>query len=266
MAIDSKDYLEISKGRYTQQFKSKPNFNALVKTWLGATDDIQKNLSDIDDIKYIDRASGKNLDNIGDIVGQDRILVDVLLLPFFGYLGNPQSRSYGDLGDASIGGRWRSVGERLAGNVTLEDDEYRLFIRSKIVRNTTLATPEDTILSTEYILQSDGIELVEGPGPAMFSINIGKILTEFEKALLKYSYTDQVERTLIIKPAGVRIDHIMSYDPDSYFGFQGVPGVRGYGDILEVARYGTGEDGAEFDYIDPDSTTLQVGGKFAEII
>jgi hypothetical protein len=237
MTIDKQRYLDVAKQRYTEQFKNKENFGKLVETWVGESLELQDVISDIDDIKYIDKASGKQLDNIGDIVGQPRLLIDADLIAFFGFQGISISKSFGDLNDVSAGGRWKSLGEYSTGNILLSDNEYRLFIRAKIIRNTTVATTEDVIDSIKFLFQADKVHLIEGEYPASYRVAVGSVLTQQQKNLIKYDYQDGVKRNLVVKPAGVRIDSFSEFNPDQFFGFQGVQGSSGYGDLLEIAEY-----------------------------
>ena len=237
MSIEIKDYVDIARGRYTEQFKNKPNFDSLIYTWLQQSEELQQVVSGISDIKFIERAEGQQLDNIGEIVGQSRLLIDANLIDFFGFEGISIARSYGDLDDRTKGGRWKSLGEKATGNITLSDDEYRLFLKSKIIRNSTTATTEDVIASAKFLFQADKVHLIEGEKPACYSIAIGKRLTQQEKSLLKYSYVDGVDRAFLVKPAGVCVQNYREFDPQNFFAFQGVRGAKGYGDILEVAEY-----------------------------
>lgn len=237
MAIEKQEYLPIARGRYTQQFKDKPNIDKLITTWLSGSLELQETVSDIDDIKYIDRASGEQLDNIGEIVGQPRVLIDADLIAFFGFQGLSLSRSYGDLNDPSAGGRWKSLNESSTGNIALADNEYRLFIRAKILRNKTVATTEDVIESIKFLFQADRVNLLEDTGPASYRVAIGKKLSQLEKNLLQYDYQDGVKRSLVVKPAGVGAGNFSEFDPEQFFSFEGVRGGKGYGDLKEVGEY-----------------------------
>jgi len=236
MSIEIKDYVDIARGRYTEQFKNKPNFDSLVYTWLQQSEELQQVVSGISDIKFIERAEGQQLDNIGEIVGQSRLLIDANLIDFFGFEGISIARSYGDLDDRTKGGRWKSLGEKATGNITLSDDEYRLFLKSKIIRNSTTATTEDVIASAKFLFQADKVHLIEGEKPACYSIAIGKRLTQQEKSLLKYSYVDGVDRAFLVKPAGVCVQNYREFDPQNFFAFQGVRGAKGYGDLKDIAE------------------------------
>jgi len=273
MAIEKQDYLKIARNRYTQQFKDKINFDKLIYTWLQQSLSIQDTLSSIDDIKYIDRATGVQLDNIGEIVGQPRLLIDADLIAFFGFQGLSISRSYGDLNDPSKGGRYKSYGESSTGNILLSDTEYRLFIKAKIIRNTTVATTEDVIESVKFLFSADKVHLIEGENPASYSVSVGKLLSQQEKNLIKYAYQEGVKRTLIVKPAGVNVDNYREFDPESFFAFQGVSGAKGYGDIKEIADYVPyyesyglfGFEGAEFAASYGDVNDPSVGSRFKSL-
>ncbi len=273
MAISKEQYLETARERVTQQFKEKPNIEKLLASWLAGSSEIQDVLSDIDDIKYIDRASGVQLDNIGEIVGQPRILIDADLIAFFGFQGNLASRSYGSLTDASKGGRWKSLGESTTGNITLNDPEYRLFIRAKILRNKTIATTEDVIESIKFLFQADKVHLIEGENPASYRVAIGNLLSIQQKNLITYSYQDGVERNLLVKPAGVGFENFSEFNPEQFFAFQGVDGAQGYGDIKEIADYVPyyetfgmfGFEGAEFAASYGDVNDPSIGSRWKSL-
>lgn len=259
-------YLEIARSRVTEQFKTEdhPIFDRYLQLLLGGKIELQNTFKDLMQLRSIDTATGAQLDIIGEIVGQPRELIDTALLTYFAYLGYPEAESYGDLNNPSVGGFYRGLNDPLAGNTLLNDDQYRLFIKAKIIKNSTNVTPPQFIEFMQFVF---GIEasVVVAEGNAEFTIMLGRELSSFEKVLLNYvSYSSGYPSRFVPKPIGVRIN-FGEFDITNYFGFQGAPGAKGYGDLTTVAvvgGYGSSYGGP---YGGPDSFIVG-GGKYASLI
>lgn len=170
----------------------------------------------------IDAMRGANLDVIGRIVGQPRIVIDASGVPFFGFLGHPQAYGFGSPADPSLGGRFRAPGEPLTGNKRLIDSDYRTFIKARIIRNHSKSLGDDVIEMFKFLLGQDTPIYVTSarPRPGHGWIGIGRRLTAGEAYLM--ANTDLIPTTL-----GVTY-HIRDFTRP--FGFLGVPGVGGFGD------------------------------------
>src|SRR4030067_968172 len=71
-------------------------------------------------------------------------------------------------------------------------------------------------------------------GDAEYTVLFGRELSAFEQVLLNYVSNSQgYPSRLIPKTVGVRINFGYFLD-DNYFGFQGAPGAKGFGDIVEL--------------------------------
>ena len=192
------DYLEEARSRITEQFKEKPIFDKYLELLIGGKIELQQVFKDLMQKRSLNTAIGSQLDQIGEIVGQSRTLVNVQTMP--------------------------------AQTVVLDDDTYRIFIKSKIAKNITRSTPEDIMANANLIFDTTGSTL-QGEGNAAYTLLIGRNLTPTEQALLGYVVQEDGYVTrLIPKPAGVRVDY-GSFIPDNYFGYQGAPNVKGYGDL-----------------------------------
>lgn len=212
--FDESDYLGVARSRVTQQFKDKVVLDKFLQLMLQLRIDIQLTLKDLMQLRSLDTATGAALDILGTIVGQERTLYGLI------YGDNPEPQT-----------------------VLLDDDSYRLFIRAKIAKNSTRATPEDTMRFANLIFQTTG-STVQDEGAASYTLMIGKELTEFEQALVNYiSTSGGYPVRMLPKPIGVRVNYGM-FDPESFFAFEGVEGGKGYGSL---------ED-------------LSIGGKYASLI
>lgn len=247
------DYLEEARGRATYQFSDNPVFDKYLQLLIDQQTQLQQVFKDLLQKRSIDTATGKNLDIIGDIVGQPRELISTDLFDFFGYQGALNAGSFGDVGNPAVGSQWYDFGNNIGGNTLLDDETYRLFIKAKILKNTTASTPEEFISFINFLFGTDSTFVVEGD--AEYIVYFGRELTQFEQVLLNYVSTSQgFPSRLIPKTVGVRIN-FGQFLVNNYFGFQGTPGAKGYGDFTGIYGYGIGY-GMEYG----NSDFIQIGG------
>ncbi|MNQ04617.1 hypothetical protein D3C85_173350 [compost metagenome] len=255
------DYLDEARGRVTEQFSSKIIIDKLLQLLISQQQELQQVFQDLLQKRSIDEATGAQLDIIGEIVGQPRELISVDLFNFFGFLGVPKADSFGDFGNPVVGSKFYNFGTPLGGNVLLDDDTYRLFIKSKILKNNTASTPEEFIQFINTLFGTTSTFIVEGP-EAQFIVFFGRPLSLFEQNLLTYVSSSQgYPSRLIPKTVGVGIGFGV-FEEGNYFGFQGAPGAKGFGDFMGTYGYGLGYG---LGYGDSDWEP-GVGGIFAELI
>lgn len=259
-------YLDVARSRVTEQFKTEdhPIFDKYLQLLLGGKIELQEVFRQLMQERSIDTAIGAQLDIIGEIVGQPRELIDTALLTYFAYLGYPEAESYGDLTNPSVGGFYKGLNDPLAGNTLLNDDQYRLFIKAKIIKNSTNVTPNQFIQFIQFVFGID-VNLIMAEGNAEFTVMMGRELSSFEKVLLNYvSYSSGYPSRFVPKPIGVRIN-FGEFDYDSYFGFQGAPNAKGYGDLTNIADIGGYGDEYGIAYGGIDSIVIG-GGKYATLL
>lgn len=231
---ESIEHQDLAISRLAVQYSESVNLIAYIQTLLTEADTLEQVFQGLLTDRWIDTAEGANLDIIGALVGQPRILVDATALSYFGFLTATGAASFGSILDPAVGGRFRAIDEITTGNRELTDDEYRVFIRARIIKNSTMATIQEIIEAVKFVLDVDQVILVEGA--TSYIVQIGKELTANEKIFI--TNTD-----LIPKPAGVGVGY-QEYDATAAFGFGGIPTSLGFGTIG-----------------DPN-----IGGKFASII
>lgn len=230
--VQQVDYLQEAKDRLTSQFQDKEVVNLYLDLLIWQQYELQKVFTDLIQKRSIDTASGAALDIIGEIVGQPRELIDADLIEYFAFNGYPLAASYGDLNNSSVGGYYWDLNKSLAGNVLLSDEQYRLFIKAKIIKNTTTATPNEFLNFIKFVFNAPSSTIVaEGGGE--FTIIVGKELSSFEQTLLTYfSNKSGYNSYFLPKPVGVRIN-FGTYPETDFFAFQGVPGAKGYGTLID---------------------------------
>ena len=245
------DYLNEARERVTYAFEDAVVFDKYLQLIETPAAELLEVCRQMMQERSIDTAVGAQLDIIGRIVGQDRVLIDADLIPFFGYLGalvGPQS--YGDLNNPGLGGYYWDLDTPLAGNITLGDEQYRLFIKAKILKNLTKATPEDVITFIQFVFEVDKV-YINMDASAHAIIYVSSDISLFEKALLLYFTDGKYKSYFVPKTLGVKYDYGV-FEPEGSFGYFGVPNVEGYGQLVW--------NGTAW-VLDPD-----VGGVYASLI
>ena len=258
--FDTVPYLEEARERITYAFTDKPIFDKYLQLLILGQVEIQEALKQVMQLRSIDTAEGEQLNVIGRIVGQPRELLEADLYEYFGLQGATNAQSFGELGNSSIGGLFYNYGTPLGGNVLLDDETYRKFIKAKIFKNVTASTPEEfiTVVNTIFDLPIS----ISSEGDAQVTLMFGRILTAFEKALLNYVSTSQgYPSRLIPKTVGVRINY-GEFEGGNYFGFQGAPGAKGFGEFTGTYGYGLGYG---LKYGDSDFELTGDGGLWATL-
>lgn len=244
--FEVKDYLGEARERYTEQFKDKDVFDRYVRLALETKGAIQEVLKDLIQRRSIDTATGKQLDLIGQIVGQERFLIagqyDDGVFAFDEYTSG---ETFGTLRDEHEGGAFVSLSDEPRGLAMMNDATYRLFIKAKIQKNIMVSTPEEFLAMLQFILGATNIVLREES--AKIRVFIGRKLNEYERAVLTHVEFKGYEERLIPKTVGVGLE-FMDALPTGFFAFAGVPDALGFGDLVDA---GTGE--------------VAGGGQFAEI-
>lgn len=254
------DYLATARSQVTEQFKGKDIIDRYLQLLIYQQSGISQVFQDLLQKRSIDEATGAQLDIIGEIVGQPRELINADLFGWFGFQGALKAGSFGDMSDSSIGERFWDLNVAQGGNIVLDDETYRLFIKAKIIKNTTSATPEEFIAFVNYVFGTDQTYITEGI--AEFTVYFGRPLSTLETVLLTYvSYSQGYPSRFIPKPIGVRIN-FGTYQQGNYFGFQGAPGALGFGELDGTFGYGLGY-GLEYGNSDYSGGG---GGYFATLI
>lgn len=253
-------YLTEARERVTEQFKEKPIFDKYLQLLINAQIELQQVFKDLMQLRSLDSAIGAQLDVIGRIVGQERVLLNSDLYDLFGFQGALKAGSFGDINSPGIGSLFYNFGDPIGGNTILDDETYRLFIKAKIFKNTTASTPEEFLAVLNLVFGTDTTVLTE-EGDASITVLLSRALTDFERALLTYISTEPgYPSRLIPKTVGVRVNY-GEYIDGNFFGFEGVPGAKGFGEFTGTYGYGLGYG---THYGDSDYTTVS-GGYFATL-
>jgi len=230
------DHKSLAESRLATQYRDSLKLIAYIKALLHEANTLESVLRDLLEKRWIDTAVGVNLDILGSIVGQSREFIDAEVFDYFGFADNPIAQSFGTLSDIGIGGRFRALGEETQGIRLLTDDEYRIFIKARILRNSTSSTPEEIITQFRFLFDSPIIVIREGL-KASYEISIGRRLSLNEKSIIS-------QTNIVPKTAGVSVSYTTEFDSDDFFSFKTIPGSLGFGSV----------------------NNTELGGKFGQLI
>lgn len=127
----STDYTTLITSEHNQQ----PNFVATVALTANAIADITALEQLLPALFDLDIAIQPQLDVDGQWIGLARTVGGVFLINFFGFSDDATSLGFGELTDASAGGRFVELGEDTSTTAILHDPEYRTVLRAKLLQN-----------------------------------------------------------------------------------------------------------------------------------
>lgn len=229
MAVNPFDvvpYLDVARTRVTDQFKQKPVLDKYLQLMNLGKEEIGAVLKDVMQLRSIDTAVGVQLDVIGEIVGRPRGLVTSTIFEYFGFEGHPQAGSFGSVTDPTVGRPWYSLNAPLGLSRAPSDEEYRLILKAKIIKNRTLSRPEDVIEAYKFLFGASRVTITEETDTSV-RIGIGKILSQVERGLL---FDLGGAGTLLPKTVGVEYTYT-EFQADRVFATEGFPGGVGTGDL-----------------------------------
>lgn len=211
----------------TTQFGDKPVFNKYLQLLKTGCQELLGVYRDLIQLRDIDSAQGAQLDIIGNIVGQERILASADLYNFFGYQGSLAAESFGTTFNKNVGGYWWSYGTEIGKSVQLNDDQYRQIIKAKIIKNNARGTNEDYIKFGNFVLNAPVSFDLDTGANSSTTVKIGRRMTMFEKALMSYVFSGvDYNFTYTPKPLGVGIT-VEEYDSTGTLGFVGTQNAKG---------------------------------------
>lgn len=185
------------------QYYDKPNINALIELIEEEFERHAKVKQDIAEKIWPLTAEGKQLDMCGEVADISRIVVGSIAADYFGFPNH---------GDNTFGrARFYRYGEPYMGSATLQDSEYRLAILSKICKNTTDGSRQDTIDSLKRMFNVSRV-VVANAGNAKIRVGVGRLVSRNELAMIN-------ALDLVIRGAGVGIIYFFYFNGAKTFGF-----------------------------------------------
>lgn len=194
--MQEQDYKTIARSRLTDRHRNDETFLAILDTLIELKEERQREyLSLSETFLDIDKSTGKNLDVIGRLIGEERTLVNFIDRSYFGFLGARLSEAY-DVG------YWYSLYRNKYGTLrTLTDEEYRRVLKARIIKNSSDSSRE-SFLEILNTLSNNRFSVITE------SLDNSTILVEIEDydGLVSYYLSKyKSDRNLIPVPMGRRI-------------------------------------------------------------
>lgn len=199
------DYLKDLRSKRTFAFEESPVFDRFLQLLTLEPTELQEVLRQLMQERSIDTAVGKQLDIIGDIVGQPRLLLDSDLIPYFGYDGALLAQSYGTLRNTSTGGYYWDIRVPRVGDTLLNDDVYRLFIKAKVFKNNRKPTPENVLEFIKFVFNVSRIRIIEGVANVKFQV-FSDSFSNLDATMLQYFVEKKYKSYFTPKAIGVNYD------------------------------------------------------------
>ncbi|HRL23140.1 DUF2612 domain-containing protein [Alcaligenes sp. SDU_A2] len=140
------DHADIAWGHFLAQYGKSARLESVVRALYAPVQHGQ--LQALYDERWLDTALGRQLDGIGEIVGQPREIDDTLFVQFFGFQGQA---SVAGFGKARLR---RHYEPSVAGSSRLPDAEYRKILYWKIGLNNGHGTAPEIAASVKAIFDA----------------------------------------------------------------------------------------------------------------
>lgn len=218
--MEEQDYKTIARSRLTDRHRSDETFLAILDTLIEHKEERQKEyLTIADTFLDIDKSTGKNLDLIGDLIGEERTLVNFIDRVYFGFLGARLAEAY-DFG------YWYSLYKNKYGTLrTLTDEEYRRVLKARVVKNSS-DNNRNSFLEVLNILSNNQSSIVtEGLDNTAISVEV----EDYDGLVSYYLSKYKNDRNLIPVPLGRRLNITYTDINVKFFGFDGEEFTENYG-------------------------------------
>ncbi len=162
-----------------EQFKRKNNIEVMIKAFAGELEGVEEAFKDLEDLRSLRTAFGKQLDGIGEIV----------------VLTRAESTSYAGIVDFNV----------------IDDERYRLFLMYKALRNANTCTFPELMEICRLLYNAKLLYYREFDShPAHFQVMVGAVFDEWMLKMLNNT-------KLTVKPGGVSVD--IKFFELEFFGF-----------------------------------------------
>lgn len=189
--VDAESITKSFLGKLPEQFKHKHNIEVLIRAFAEELEEVEKAFQELETLRSIRTAFGKQLDGIGEIVNLTRA----------------ESTAYAGVVDFDV----------------LDDERYRLFLMYKALRNANACTYPELMEICRLLYNAKLLYYKEfDDHPAHFQVMVGAKFDEWMLKMLNNS-------NLTIKPGGVSVE--LKFFDLEFFGFRDLnKEVLGFGE------------------------------------
>lgn len=216
----SQNHADIAWRNFLAQYGESPRLESLVRALYGPANAMQDALGALYNDRWLDTASGAQLDGIGRIVGQGREIAESVSVTFFGFAHQA------GIGGFGVSRMRRQEEQATAGTTRLLDAEYRKLLYWKIGVNNGHGTAPEIAAAVRAIFDASVVRIRD-----MGNARLG----------VWFNTTEQTNPAMLADPlrwvpaaAGVALE-LLSNTDDKPFGFSN-QGLFGFGEGSMTSR------------------------------
>jgi len=209
------DYIDGNVSNLIIQYGQKSNAVSTVTAYTEDFELIYDNANILIFAYDLDNAVGKQLDILGKIVGISRNVPFSVPKKYFGFNGNLNSYPFGSKFNVVVSYPFRGKFEIPYSDSQVNDNDYRFFIKAKIIKNYATSKNIDSsnlsIQNTVDYLFNSKAYIVDNKDMTM-TLNI-----DSSYDITKLTYLKNLD--LLPRPQGVRYNTFVGYQDGVTFGF-----------------------------------------------
>ncbi len=144
------------------QYQDSPNLKAYIDTFVDRGREIINDIETLSLALAVDCVKGEALDQIGRIVGQERIWYDPNSIPWFAFEGSPNPLRMG----FDNGKLWDGITSLTGNFIEADDSTHRMFVKAKMAKNNFDGTVNGMLDSLFLVTCRTDIRINTGNGLA----------------------------------------------------------------------------------------------------
>lgn len=176
------------------QYRGKPNARQTVGLLFGESREVWLSARAVGNILDIDTATGYALDLVGRHVGLSRILPAFIPKKTFGWRADPSAQGF------SVGEFWR-YGDSTLETTRLNDEDFRFFIRAKVLKNTQRPTIENILAAVSQLFGA-GVSVIDNNDMTMNVVVPAQQMTAVRRYAMQHL-------DVLVRPVGVKYTYIL---------------------------------------------------------
>lgn len=172
MSLQALDYHAIALENSSSLLNESPIFQALLMAIIDYYQEQQLDLIWLsENLLDIDNAKGWQLDLIGLVLNQPRLLASFDTGVYFGFEGAYQAGTFGTLDDPTVGAPWfSSAGYNPSTSKRLSDDQYRRILKARSIKTTSKYCNHSELLEIVNLLSDSTNSTIDVPSHGNLTI------------------------------------------------------------------------------------------------
>lgn len=203
MQLQAIDYLAQAVENSSSLLNESPMFQAFLAAVLDYYQEQQLDLIYLcENLLDLDNAVNWQLDLIGLLLNQPRLLASFDTGVYFGFEGAYQSGTFGTLADPTVGAPWySSSGYNPSTSKRLTDDQYRRILKARAIKKSSKYCNHSELLEVVNLLSDNTTSTIETTSNGMLTI----YTTDPEGFVSYFLSRSRTSDNILPIPLGVRV-------------------------------------------------------------